>query len=117
MLHHREVLLGLRNLGCISVEVTEADKQLDCLYTFGRFPILHSGQLGGVHMDLSVLYYQSEVFRFGEELYSFEFVNESRDKGERIGIFDSVFIEVAIVLARSKASIFLLNREEQGSLQ
>ena len=46
-----------------------------------------------------------------------EFVNEVRDKGKGIGITDSVFVQVAIVLAGAKSSILFLNKEKRGCLR
>ena len=45
-----------------------------------------------------------------------EFINEVGNEGERVCIMDSVFINVAIVLTGSKATVFFLDEEERGRL-
>lgn len=40
--------------------------------------------------------------KLGEDMGSFEFVNEVGDEGERVGIVDSVFIDISIVLTGSE---------------
>ena len=47
----------------------------------------------------------------------FQFVDEGRNERERIGILDSMFIEVLVVLARAKSSFLLLNKEEGRGLR
>jgi hypothetical protein len=51
-----------------------------------------------------------------EDVGPFEFVDEIGDEGEGIGVTDSVFIDISIVLTWSESSIFLFDEEEGGGL-
>ena len=42
----------------------------------------------------------------GEVFCSFQFVNEGEDEGKWVCVSDGVFIEVSVILAREKSSIF-----------
>ena len=55
--------------------------------------------------------------KFDEVLCIFEFVNEVRDKGERVCISDGVFIQVTIVLAGAEFFILLFDEEEREGLE
>ena len=44
------------------------------------------------------------------------FINKVRNEWERVCVTDSVFVDVAIVLAGSKATILLLDEEDRGCL-
>ena len=46
----------------------------------------------------------------------FEFINEVRDEGERIGILDGMFIQVAVILAGVEFPILLFDEKEGGGL-
>ena len=52
--------------------------------------------------------------KFGKDLGIFDVVNEGLDKGEGVGVFNSVTIDISVVLAGSKSvrGIFLINKEE-----
>ena len=52
----------------------------------------------------------------GEILGSFQLVDEGGDEGEWVCIFDGVFIEISIILARMESSVLLLDEEEWRSL-
>ena len=54
--------------------------------------------------------------KFGEDFHSLEFVDEVRNEWKGICITDCVFIDIAVILARTKATIFLFNEEEGGCL-
>ena len=49
----------------------------------------------------------------GEDLGISQFVHEIRDEGEGVGVTDGVFIDISIVLAGAKSSIFLFDEEER----
>ena len=66
-------------------------------------------------LDTDVVVPPSDI-HFGEILGSFQFVDEGGDEGEWVSILDHVFIEILVILARVKPSIFLLNKEEWGGL-
>ena len=51
-----------------------------------------------------------------EDLGIPEFVYEIRDEGEQVGVTDSMFVDVSVVLARTESSIFLFDEEERQSL-
>jgi hypothetical protein len=51
-----------------------------------------------------------------EDVGLFEFVNEIGDEGKGIGIVNSMFVDILIVLTRSESSIFLFDKEEGGGL-
>ena len=46
-----------------------------------------------------------------------EFIDEIRNEGKRIGISNGMFIQVVVVLARAKTTIFLFDKEEWGHLR
>ena len=48
----------------------------------------------------------------GEVASVFQLVHEVGDEGKGVGIAGGVFVEVSIVLARTKFSVFLLDKEE-----
>ena len=54
----------------------------------------------------------------GKDLGILDLVDEVLDEGEGVGIFDSMTIDILIVLARSEGirSVFLVNKEERGCL-
>ena len=54
--------------------------------------------------------------KFGEDFCPLEFIDEVGNEWERVCIMDSVFVNIAIVLAGSKTTVFLLDKEERGCL-
>ena len=54
--------------------------------------------------------------KFGEDLSVSQFVYEVGDKGKGVGVTDGVFVDIAVVLARAKSTIFLFDEEEGGGL-
>ena len=76
--------------------------------TEGGFPLI-------AFLDSNVVVPPSYV-HFREILGSFQFVNEGGDEGKRVGIFDRVLIEIAIILARSQSTVLFLNKETWGGL-
>ena len=64
----------------------------------------HGGDESGLPLiflsDVNVVISPSNV-KFGEQGGFFHVINEFRDQGERIGISDSVGVQVVIVLART----------------
>ena len=56
--------------------------------------------------------------KLGKDLGILDLVNEVLDEGEGVGIFDSMTIDILIVLARSEGirGVFLVNKEERGCL-
>ena len=52
----------------------------------------------------------------GKKFCSLEFIDEIRDERERVRVTDGMFVDVAIVLTRSEAAIFLFNEEERRRL-
>ena len=74
----------------------------------GSFPLMSI-------FDLDILISPLDV-KLGEDFCPLEFIDEVRDEGKRVCIMDSVFVNVAIVLTGSEASIFLFDEEERGCL-
>ena len=72
----------------------------------GRFPLVSIS-------DVDVVVSPSDV-KFGEDLGIFHLVDEILDQWERVGIFDSVGVDVSVILARSEGvgSILLIDKEE-----
>ena len=54
--------------------------------------------------------------KLSKDLGVFKFVDEVRDQREGVCVPDGVFIEVAIVLARSESAVLFLDKEEGGCL-
>ena len=54
--------------------------------------------------------------KLGEDLSSFELVHEIGDEREGLGISDSVFVQIAVVLAGAETTILLFDKEEGCSL-
>ena len=55
--------------------------------------------------------------KLGENRGMSQFVHEIRDEGEGIGVTNGVFIDVSIVLAGAKSSVFLFDEEEGRGLR
>ena len=66
-------------------------------------------------LDSDIIIPPSNV-EFGEDFHPLEFINEVRNEWEGVCVADSVFVNVAIVLARSKTTVFLLDEEERRHL-
>ena len=65
--------------------------------------------------DSDVVVSPSDV-KLGKEFCSLEFINEIGDERERVCVSDGMLVDVAIVLTRSEAAIFLFNKEERRCL-
>ena len=74
----------------------------------GSFPLMSI-------FDLDIIVSPSDV-ELGEDFRPLEFIDEVRNKGKRVCITDSVFIDVAIVLTGSQAPVLLFDEEERGCL-
>ena len=74
----------------------------------GSFPLMPVFDLDIIVSPLNV--------KLGEDFHPLEFIDKVGNKGKRVCITDSVFINVAIVLAGSKATILLLDEEDRGCL-
>ena len=74
----------------------------------GCFPLVST-------LDMNVVVPPSDV-KFGEDLGVFHLVNEVLDQWERVGILDSVGVDISIVLAglKSVRSVLLIDKEEGG---
>ena len=51
--------------------------------------------------------------KLSEKFGVFELIDEIRDKGKRVGVTDCMFIQVAIVLAGMKSSIFFVMKKRE----
>ena len=74
----------------------------------GSFPLMSI-------FDLDIIVSPLDI-ELGEDFCPLEFVNEVRNEGKRICIMDGVFVDIAIVLTGSEATILLFDKEERGSL-
>ena len=74
----------------------------------GSFPLMPV-------FDSDIVVSPSNV-KLGEDFCSLEFIDEIGDERERVRVTDGVFIDVAIVLTGSEATIFLFNEEERRRL-
>ena len=54
--------------------------------------------------------------KFGEDFHPLEPIDKVRNEWERVCITDSVFVNVAIVLAGLKATVLLFDEEERECL-
>ena len=66
-------------------------------------------------LDVDVIVPPMKI-KLSEVVSIFQLVHEVGDERERVGVVDSMFIEVAVVLARAKFAIFLLDEEEREGL-
>ena len=66
-------------------------------------------------LDLDVIVSPLDI-KFGEDFRPLEFVDKVGDEGKRVCVADSVFVDIAVVLAGSKTTIFLFDKEERGHL-
>ena len=62
-------------------------------------------------LDLDIIVSPLDI-KFGEDFRPLEFIDEIRNEWKGVCVTDSVFINVAVVLARAKAIIFLLDKKE-----
>ena len=54
--------------------------------------------------------------KLSKQFSVFEFVDEVRDEGERVGVAGSVFVQVSVVLTGAKTAVLLFDEEERGCL-
>ena len=54
--------------------------------------------------------------KLGEVASIFQLVHEVGNERKRVGVTGGIFIEVSVILARTKFSILLLDKEERGRL-
>ena len=62
-------------------------------------------------LDLDVIVPPLDI-KFGEDFHPLEFIDEIGNEWKGVCVMDSVFINIAVVLARAKAIIFLLDEKE-----
>ena len=74
----------------------------------GSFPLMPI-------FDLDIIVSPLDV-ELGEDFCPLEFIDKVRNEGERVCITDSMFIDIAIVLTGSEATIFLFDKEKRGCL-
>ena len=53
----------------------------------------------------------------GEDFGISQFIYEIGDEGKGVGVTDGMFVDIAVVLAGAKSSIFLFDEEEWGCLR
>jgi hypothetical protein len=75
----------------------------------GAFPLISI-------LDANIVITPSNV-KLGEDLSSFEFINEVQDEGKRVGVTGGMGIEISVVLARAEFAILLFHEEERGGLR
>ena len=74
----------------------------------GSFPLMPI-------FDSDIIVSPSNI-KLGEDFRPLEFIDKVGNEGKRVCITDSVFINIAIVLAGSKATVLLFDKEERGCL-
>ena len=74
----------------------------------GGFPLMSI-------FDSDIIVSPSNV-KLGEDFCPLKFIDEVRNKGKRVCVTDSVFIDVAIVLTGLQAPVLLFDEEERGCL-
>ena len=74
----------------------------------GRFPLMPV-------FDSDIIVSPSDV-EPGEDFCPLEFVDEVRNEGKRVCVTDGVFVDIAIVLTGSEATVLLFDKEERGRL-
>ena len=67
-------------------------------------------------LDLNIVISRPDI-HLGEDRCSFKLVNEVGDQGKGVSIFDSMLVQVAIVLTRAKGAILFSYKEERCSLR
>ena len=75
----------------------------------GSFPLI-------TIIDSNVVIAPSHI-KFGEDISVFYLTDEVRDKRERVGIFDCVFINISVVLTRSEAIVTFSHKEKERCLR
>ena len=65
--------------------------------------------------DSDIVVFPADV-KLGEHFHSLKFINEVGNKWKGVHIMNGVFVNIAVVLARAKATVFLLDKEERGCL-
>ena len=70
----------------------------------GSFPLMSI-------FDSDIIVSPSDI-KLGEDFHPLEFINEVGNEGRRVCITDSVFIDVAIVLTGSGATVLLFDERE-----
>lgn len=55
--------------------------------------------------------------KLSEDFSSFEFVHKIRDEGKGIGISNSMFVQIVVVLAGAKTTILFLDDKEECGLR
>ena len=73
----------------------------------GSFPLMPI-------FDLDIIVSPLDV-ELGEDFRPLEFIDKVRNEGERICVTDSMFVDVAIVLTRLEATVFLFDKEERDA--
>jgi len=85
----------------------------------GGFEEAFVGNKGGFPLvsvfDSDIVIAPSDI-ELGEYFGVFEFVDEVGDQWERVGIPNSVFIKIPVVLTGTESSILFLYKEERSSL-
>ena len=85
----------------------------------GRFKESFVGNEGSFPLmpifDSNIIVSPSDI-KLGEDFHPLEFIDKVRNEGERVCITDSMFIDIAIVLTGSEATIFLFDKEKRGCL-
>ena len=74
----------------------------------GGFPLMSI-------FDSDIIVSPSNV-KLGEDFCPLEFIDKVGNEGKRVCITDSVFVNIAIVLTGSKATVLLFDEEERGCL-
>ena len=74
----------------------------------GRLPLV-------TILDADIVVPPSNV-EFREVASVFQLVHKVGDEGKGVGVTGGVFVEVPVILARTKFSILLLDKEERGRL-
>ena len=81
----------------------------------GGFKEAFMGDKGGFPLvaifDVDIVIAPTDV-KFGKQFGIFELINEVRDKGERVSISNSVFIQISVILVGTEASILFFDKEE-----
>ena len=66
--------------------------------------------------DLNIVIPRPNI-HLGEDRCSLQLVNEVGDQGKGVCVFDSMFVQVVIVLTRAERAILLSYKEERGCLR
>ena len=74
----------------------------------GSFPLISI-------FDLDIIVSPSDI-KLSKDFRPLEFVDKVGNEGKRVCVTDSVFVDIAIVLTGSEATIFLFDKEERECL-